>query len=47
LFFERSGYEGERKRITVRKVIEYPQVDGHTNYKLAKNGEILDMKNGV
>jgi len=46
-FFERSGYEGERKRMTVKRVIEYPHMDGHTNYKLAKNGKILDMRNGV
>ena len=31
----------------VKHVTEYPQVDGHTNYKLAKRGEILEMKNGV
>jgi len=34
------------KRMTVKRVIEYPHMDGHTNYKLAKNGKILEMKNG-
>ena len=33
--------------MTVKRVIEYPHMDGHTNYKLAKRGEILEMKNGV
>jgi len=46
-FFERSGYEGERKRMTVKRVIEYPQMDGHTNYKLANTGEIPAMKIGA
>jgi len=36
-----------KKRMTVKRVIEYPHMDGYINYKLAKREEILDMKNGV
>ena len=36
-----------KKRMTVKRVIEYPHMDRYINYKLAKRGEILDMKNGV
>ena len=43
-FFERSGYEGERKRMTVKRVIEYPHMDGHTNYKLVCLGQIVSTK---
>jgi len=35
------------KRMTVKRVIEYPHMDGHTNYKLANTGEIPAMKIGA
>ena len=37
----------KEKRMTVKRVIEYPQMDGHTNYKLANTGEIPAMKIGA
>ncbi len=33
--------------MTVKRVIEYPQMDGQTNYKLANIGEIPAMKIGA